>query len=60
MELPTAIEGKAALFKRFGGTDAWPVVLDTKDTDLIVEIVRGGARAGTTGGPRNLEYLCDP
>jgi hypothetical protein len=29
MELPTAIEGKAALFKRFGGADAWPVVLDT-------------------------------
>jgi len=42
MELPTAIEGKAALFKQFGGADAWPVVLDTQDTDLIVEIVRGG------------------
>jgi malate dehydrogenase (oxaloacetate-decarboxylating) len=32
------MEGKAALFKRFGGVDAWPVVLDTKDTDEIVQI----------------------
>src|SRR5664279_4782715 len=31
------MEGKAALFKQFGGVDAWPVVLDTQDTDLIVE-----------------------
>ena len=30
------MEGKAALFKRFGGVDAWPVVLDTQDTDEIV------------------------
>ena len=27
------MEGKAALFKQFGGVDAWPVVLDTQDTD---------------------------
>ena len=26
------MEGKAVLFKEFGGVDAWPVVLDTKDT----------------------------
>src|SRR5215470_14698364 len=32
------MEGKAALFKRFGGVDAWPVVLDTQNTDEIVEI----------------------
>jgi len=41
MKLATAVEGKAALFKQFGGADAPPVVLDTQDTDLIVEIVRG-------------------
>ena len=27
------MEGKAVLFKQFGDVDAWPVVLDTKDTD---------------------------
>jgi len=27
------MEGKAALFKRFAGIDAWPVCLDTQDTD---------------------------
>jgi malate dehydrogenase (oxaloacetate-decarboxylating) len=34
------MEGKAALFKRFGDIDAWPLCLDTQDTDAIVEIVR--------------------
>ena len=34
------MEGKAALFKQFAGVDAWPVCLDTQDTDTIVEIVR--------------------
>jgi malate dehydrogenase (oxaloacetate-decarboxylating) len=34
------MEGKAALFKRFAGIDAWPICLDTQDTDAIVEIVR--------------------
>jgi len=29
------MEGKAALFKRFAGVDAWPVCLDTKDTEDI-------------------------
>ncbi|MEC3994452.1 NAD-dependent malic enzyme [Actinacidiphila sp. DG2A-62] len=33
------MEGKAALFKRFAGIDAWPLCLDTQDTDQIVEIV---------------------
>ena len=27
------MEGKAALFKRFAGIDAWPLCLDTQDTD---------------------------
>jgi malate dehydrogenase (oxaloacetate-decarboxylating) len=34
------MEGKAALFKRFAGIDAWPICLDTQDSDAIVEIVR--------------------
>jgi malate dehydrogenase (oxaloacetate-decarboxylating) len=34
------MEGKAALFKRFAGIDAWPLCLDTQDPDAIVEIVR--------------------
>src|SRR5690606_14917127 len=34
------MEGKAALFKRFAGIDAWPIFLDTQDTDEIVQIVR--------------------
>jgi malate dehydrogenase (oxaloacetate-decarboxylating) len=34
------MEGKAALFKRFAGIDAWPLCLDTQDADAIVEIVR--------------------
>ena len=34
------MEGKAALFKRFAGIDAWPLCLDTQDPDLLVEIVR--------------------
>ncbi|MBA3488795.1 MAG: NAD-dependent malic enzyme [Longispora sp.] len=51
------MEGKAALFKRFGGVDAWPVVLDTQDTDEIVQIVR--AIAPTYGGI-NLEDIAAP
>jgi len=33
------MEGKAALFKRFAGIDAWPLCLDTQDPDEIVRIV---------------------
>src|SRR5499427_6916918 len=51
------MEGKAALFKRFGGVDAWPVVLDTKDTDEIVRIVK--ALAPAYGGI-NLEDIAAP
>src|SRR5262245_29687711 len=51
------MEGKAALFKRFGGVDAWPVVLDTQDTDEIVRIVR--AIAPGYGGI-NLEDIAAP
>jgi len=51
------MEGKAALFKQFGGVDAWPVCLDTQDTDMLVEIVR--AMAPVYGGI-NLEDISAP
>ena len=51
------MEGKAALFKRFGGVDAWPVVLDTQDTDEIVRIVTAIAPAY---GGINLEDIAAP
>ena len=34
------MEGKAALFKRFAGIDAWPLSLDTQDVDEIVTVAR--------------------
>jgi malate dehydrogenase (oxaloacetate-decarboxylating) len=33
------MEGKALLYKYLGGVDAWPVMLDTKDPDKIIETV---------------------
>ncbi|HVN12653.1 MAG TPA: NAD-dependent malic enzyme [Kineosporiaceae bacterium] len=51
------MEGKAALFKRFAGVDAWPVCLDTQDTDEIIEIAR--AMAPVYGGI-NLEDIAAP
>ena len=51
------MEGKALLFKRFAGVDAWPVCLDTQDSDKIVEIVK--AIAPVYGGV-NLEDISAP
>ena len=51
------MEGKAMLFKEFGGVDAFPVCLDTKDPDEIVAIVK--ALAPTFGGI-NLEDISAP
>ncbi len=51
------MEGKAVLFKHFGGVDAWPVVLDTKDTEEIISIVK--ALAPAYGGI-NLEDISAP
>ncbi len=34
------MEGKAILFKYLGGVDAWPVCLDTKDPDEIIQAVK--------------------
>jgi malate dehydrogenase (oxaloacetate-decarboxylating) len=51
------MEGKAMLFKEFGGVDAFPLCLDTKDPDEIVATVE--AVAPTFGGI-NLEDISAP
>ena len=51
------MEGKAILFKEFGGVDAWPLCLATKDVDEIVACVR--AIAPVFGGI-NLEDISAP
>ena len=51
------MEGKAVLFKEFGGVDAWPLCLATKDVDEIVETV--AAIAPGFGGI-NLEDISAP
>ena len=51
------MEGKAVLFKEFGGVDAFPIVLDTKDPDEIVKTVK--YLAPTFGGI-NLEDISSP
>jgi len=51
------MEGKAALFKQFANVDAWPVCLDTKDTEEIISIVK--AIAPVYGGI-NLEDIAAP
>ncbi len=51
------MEGKALLFKEFGGIDAWPICLATTDEDEIVAAVR--AIAPVFGGI-NLEDISAP
>ncbi|HEV8299151.1 MAG TPA: NAD-dependent malic enzyme [Acidimicrobiales bacterium] len=51
------MEGKALLFKEFGGVDAFPICLDTKDPDAIVETV---VRLAPTFGGVNLEDIAAP
>jgi malate dehydrogenase (oxaloacetate-decarboxylating) len=51
------MEGKAMLFKEFGGVDAWPICLATTDTDEIVAAV--AALAPGFGGI-NLEDISAP
>ena len=51
------MEGKAMLFKEFGGVDAWPICLATKDVDEIVAAVT--AIAPGFGGV-NLEDISAP
>ena len=51
------MEGKAVLFKEFGGVDAFPICLDTKDPEKIIEAVR--LIAPSFGGI-NLEDIASP
>ena len=51
------MEGKAALFKRFADIDAWPICLDTQDTD---EIVRAVELIAPGFGGINLEDIAAP
>lgn len=51
------MEGKAMLFKEFAGIDAFPICLDTQDTDTIVETVKNIA---PVFGGVNLEDIAAP
>jgi malate dehydrogenase (oxaloacetate-decarboxylating) len=51
------MEGKAVLFKAFGGIDAVPICLDTQDVEAIIEVVT--ALAPSFGGI-NLEDISAP
>ncbi len=51
------MEGKAMLFKEFGGVDAVPIALATKDADEIVETV---VRLAPSFGGVNLEDISAP
>ena len=51
------MEGKAVLFKQFGGIDAIPICLDTTDVDEIVETV---VRMAPSFGGINLEDISAP
>ncbi|MFT4571197.1 MAG: malate dehydrogenase (oxaloacetate-decarboxylating) [Hyphomicrobiaceae bacterium] len=55
------MEGKALLFREFAQIDAWPICLDTKDTDKIIETCRliapgfGGINLEDISAPRCFE-----
>lgn len=51
------MEGKCVLFKEFGNVDAYPIVLDTKNVDEIVDTV---ARIAPSLGGINLEDISAP
>ena len=51
------MEGKAVLFKDFGGVDAIPICLDTTDTEEIIETV---VRLAPSFGGINLEDISAP
>lgn len=65
------MEGKCALFKEFGGVDAFPICVDTKDVDKLVETIYlisksfGGINLEDIAAPRcfeverRLKQLCD-
>src|ERR687893_1428365 len=55
------MEGKAALFKQFANVDAFPICLDTKDTEEIIQAVKnlapgfGGINLEDISAPRCFE-----
>ena len=55
------MEGKCLLFREFAGIDAWPVCVDTTDTEKIIETVRliapvfGGVNLEDISAPRCFE-----
>jgi len=55
------MEGKCALFKKFGDVDAFPIVLDTQDTEEIIKTVKniapgvGGINLEDISAPRCFE-----
>ena len=51
------MEGKAVLFKAFGDVDAFPIILNTKDPDEIVNIV---SKISLSFGGINLEDISAP
>ena len=65
------MEGKCALFKELGGVDAFPICVNTKDTDKLVETIAlisksfGGINLEDIAAPRcfeverRLKELCD-
>jgi len=51
------MEGKAVLFKTFGDVDAFPILVDTKDPNEIIETI---VRIAPTFGGINLEDISAP
>lgn len=51
------MEGKAALFKEFGGVNAFPICLDTQNTEEIIDTV---VRIAPAFGGINLEDISAP
>ena len=51
------MEGKAAIFKEFGGVDAFPICLDTQDTEEIIKAVK---QIAPVFGGINLEDISAP
>lgn len=51
------MEGKAAIFKEFGGVNAFPICLDTKDTEEIIKAVK---QIAPIFGGINLEDISAP
>ncbi len=51
------MEGKALLFKIFGGVDAYPLIIDSQDTEKIIETVKS---TSLIAGGINLEDISAP